>query len=97
MRRDNSKLVKEGMPDWIECPPVDPSKKLHPYEKPVALLSNLLSRVALPGQILYDPFMGSGSSIEAGYLSKLFTIGCELDTAAYAMAMSRVAQLVSKK
>lgn len=96
MRREASKLVKEGMPDWIECLPVDPSKKLHPYEKPVALLNNLLARVALPGQKLYDPFMGSGATIEAGIANKLFSTGCEIDTAAYAIALSRIVKLSSK-
>ena len=62
LRKEESRLVKEGQPDWIECTPVLSDAKRHPYEKPVPLLLNLLERVALPGQSLYDPFMGSGSS-----------------------------------
>jgi DNA modification methylase len=92
-RRDNSKLVQEGMPDWIECPPVDPSKRLHPYEKPIPLLMNMIQRVATPGQRLYDPFAGSASTLEAAVKSKLFAIGCDIDQSAYAMALSRLSKI----
>ena len=90
IRRDNSRLVREGMPDWLECPPVPASEKIHPYEKPVKLLIGLLERVALPGQVLYDPFMGSGSSVAAGVEMKLFSTGIEIDKNAYAMALGRM-------
>ena len=90
IRRDNSRLVREGMPDWLECPPVPAGEKKHPYEKPVKLLTDLLERVALPGQCLFDPFCGSGSSIEAGVKMKLFSTGIDIDKNAYAMALGRM-------
>lgn len=93
IRRDDSRLVREGMPDWLECPPVGPSERKHPYEKPVKLLLDLLERVALPGQVLFDPFMGSGSSIEAGVKMKLFSTGIDVDKNAYAMALGRMANI----
>ena len=93
IRRDESRLVREGLPDWLECPPVLPSERKHPYEKPVKLLMDLLERVALPGQMLYDPFMGSASSIEAGVKTKLFSTGVDISKEAYAMALSRMAGL----
>lgn len=93
IRRDDSRLLREGMPDWIECPPVNPSEKRHPYEKPVKLLVELLERVALPGQLLYDPFMGSAASIEAGIKMKLFSVGVDIDKNAYAMALGRMADV----
>lgn len=93
IRKQESRLVKEGMPDWIECAPVNPSVKTHPYEKPLGLLSNLLERVCFPGQILYDPCMGSGASIEAGLKQKLFCIGGDLSTEAYSQALGRVAKI----
>ena len=92
IRRDESRLVREGMPDWLECPPVPSSQRRHPYEKPLPLLTNLLERVALPGQVLYDPFMGSGSSIKAGVDMKLFCTGVDVDKNAYAQALARMAE-----
>ena len=93
IRKDDSRIIKQGMPNWIECPPVNPSEKLHKYEKPIPLLTNLLERVALPGQTLYDPFMGSGSSIEAGIKQKLLCTGVDISTEAYAIALERMSKL----
>lgn len=90
-RKDESRLVKEGMPNWIECPPVPPSEKIHQYEKPVPLLENLLKRSALPGGRLLDPFMGSASSVEAGIRRSLYCVGIDNSQEAYAFAVKRMA------
>jgi DNA modification methylase len=65
-RRIDSVLVEQGKPDWVQCDPVLPDKRLHPTEKPVELIKTLLRRVAIPGQTLLDPFLGSGAIIDAG-------------------------------
>ena len=92
IRKDNSTLVQEGRPDWIECKPVLPSERRHPYEKPVPLLKELLERVCLPGQTVYDPFMGSGSTLEAATALNLFSIGVDESAEAYANATERMAK-----
>lgn len=96
IRRDNSRLVREGQPDWIECLPVPESERKHPYEKPTLLLRNLLERVSLPGQKLYDPFMGSASSIEAGVKLRLYCIGTDIAPEAYAMACTRMSAVMTE-
>lgn len=96
IRKDVSVLVKQGMPDWIECPPVPPSQKTHPYEKPVALLTNLISRSAMPGQTLYDPFAGSGATLEAAVRYKLFAIGVDINDAAILTMKSRMATVMAE-
>ena len=94
IRKDNSKLVKEGQPDWKECPIVPQSNRIHYNEKPISLLLNLLERVSLPGQQLYDPFSGSGSSIIAGLKMKLFCEGCENSLEAYSVAIKRIKEYI---
>jgi site-specific DNA-methyltransferase (adenine-specific) len=96
-RKDNARIVKEGMPNWVECPPVLPSERLHLYEKPLKLLDNLLQRSCLPGQTLIDPFMGSGSAIHAGVERKLYCIGCDNSTEAYANAVTRMSKWMEEK
>lgn len=93
IRREESRLVKEGMPDWLECPPVLPSQRRHPYEKPTKLLLELLERVCLPGQRMIDPFMGSAATIEAGVRMKLFSVGVDVDKNAYAVALERMSNV----
>ena len=92
-RRPESKLVLYGKPDWIQCNPVPPTQKVHQAEKPVDLCKELISRVCLPGGYLYDPFMGSGAIIEAGFRMKLLCLGCELATESYAAAVARMAKV----
>jgi len=97
IRKDDSRIVKEGMPDWAECLPVPPEEKLHPFEKPVPLLLNFLERVSLPGQHLYDPFMGSASAIEAGLEMKLICEGVDNSAEAYATAVKRIKDYMEKR
>jgi len=93
VRKQSSKLVKEGQPDWVECPIVNHTIKTHPYEKPVALLRNLLERVCYPGYRMYDPCMGSGASVEAGLEQKMFVTAGDMSLEAYSHAIKRVSQL----
>ena len=96
IRKDVSKLVKEGQPDWIKQSIVSPSNRIHYNEKPIPLLIDLLERVSLPGQQLYDPFSGSGSSIKAGLKMKLICEGCELSLEAYSVAIKRLKEMEIK-
>ena len=91
-RKATSKLIVQGMPDWVEEKPVLESKRMHSTEKPVPLLRKLLTRTSLPGQRLYDPFMGSGSSLEAGLAQQLIVRGCDEDVNAYNAASKRIGE-----
>jgi len=90
LRKSDARLVVEGRPDWIQCQPIIGDAKLHPNEKPVALLTELLDRISLPGMNMIDPFMGSGSSIKAGVLKKLFATGCDCLLECYATSLKRM-------
>jgi DNA modification methylase len=90
LRKNDARLVVEGKPDWIQCSPIIGESKLHPNEKPVALLLELLDRISLPGMNMIDPFMGSGSAIEAGVKKKLFAAGCDCLLECYATSLKRL-------
>jgi len=89
VRKTDARLVKEGMPDYISCLPVV-KEKIHPTEKPIDLLLNLLERVSLPGMSLIDPFAGSGSSLHAGMKMKLFVEGNDILPECYALIHDRL-------
>lgn len=93
LRKPAARLVVEGRPDWIQCQPIIGESKLHPNEKPVSLLLELLDRISLPGMNMIDPFMGSGSAIEAGVKKKLFVAGCDCLLECYATALKRMEEL----
>lgn len=91
-RKDNSRLVQEGKPDWFEVPPVLSGQKRHDYEKPTQLIRQMLERSALPGQLVFDPFAGSGPVLEVATEMKLRSIGIEISSEAYANILERMAR-----
>lgn len=97
IRKDQARLIKEGQPDWVECPPVNATEKTHQFEKPIMLLDNLLDRISLPGQTMIDPCMGSGASIISGLKHKLVCTGIDISKEAYAYACQRIADLEKEK
>jgi len=57
-----------------------PSKsKLHPTMKPIPLLRNLILNSSSVGDVIFDGFMGSGSTILASETVKRKCLGVELD------------------
>ena len=92
-RKPEAKLSLWGKPDWIQCSIVPGEQRIHQAEKPVLLCKELISRVAMPGQFLYDPFMGSAAILEAAYEMKLLSIGCEIAVESYAGALARMSKL----
>jgi site-specific DNA-methyltransferase (adenine-specific) len=89
-RKPLSKVTLQGKPDWLQHDIVTSSNKIHQAEKPVGLCKELISRVALPGQKMYDPFIGSGALVEAGCEMKLFVIGCEIAVESFATTIARM-------
>ena len=52
---------------------------LHPTQKPVALLEDILTRWTKPGHRILDPFAGSGATLIAGHNLSRPTAAAELD------------------
>lgn len=64
--------------------------KLHPTEKPVNLLEYYLLNSSEPNDIVFDPFMGSGSMGEAAIKNSRQFIGIELDEEYFNVAKQRI-------
>lgn len=68
------------------------SRKLHPNQKPVALMMFVLGQLGLKaGDLVCDPYMGSGSTGIAAIRMGLRFIGCEIDAAHFETALARFA------
>lgn len=64
--------------------------KLHPTQKPVPLVEYLLSKFSNEGDLIIDPFMGSGTTgVAACNLNRSF-IGIELDPEYFKIAQKRI-------
>ena len=73
----------------VSIPPVE--GRLHAAQKPVDLYVDLLSRSTLTGDLVLDPFSGSGTIFEAADRLNLEATGIESDKEAFGLCQRRLA------
>ena len=66
-----------------------PAKRLHPHQKPVQVLSQIIERHE---GVLLDPFMGSGTTMRAAMDLRRKAIGIEIEEKYCEVAAKRLAQ-----
>ena len=64
--------------------------KLHPTQKPEDLIRYLIIKSTNKEEIVYDPFMGSGTTAAASYNTERFYIGSEIDKKYYETSIERL-------
>ena len=64
----------------------------HPTEKPVELCTKAISLFSNPGDLILDPFMGSGSTLEAAKKNGRKAIGFDVEEKYCEMAARRCSQ-----
>ena len=62
----------------------------HPAQKPVKLLSHIINIASQVGDIVFDPFMGVGSTCVAARQCGREFVGCEIDEEYYNAACRRI-------
>jgi len=90
-------LLTKGRPARPAEPPPDvidwtyTGNRLHPTQKPIGVLRPIIAAFTEPGELVLDPFCGSGSTLAAA--SELYRryIGIELDKRHHATAVQRLA------
>ena len=65
-------------------------EQCHPTEKPLALFSRLIRASSKKGEVVLDPFMGSGTAGEAAVLSGRRFQGFEIKPEFFAIAKERI-------
>ena len=66
--------------------------RFHPTQKPIELYRWVFNLFCKPGDIVFDPYLGSGSSRIAAYDAGLNFIGCEIDPLYFAKEEERFAK-----
>ena len=82
------------MHNFFECPICMAPERLkdpkHPTQKPVKLLKHIINIASNEGDIVFDPFMGTGSTgVAALQLGRRFG-GCEIDPIYFEAAKRRL-------
>lgn len=74
--------------------PNDANEVDHPCAKPIRMVRWLVNRASLPGETVFDPFMGSGTTLRAARDLGCQAIGVELDERYCEIAARRLDQQV---
>ncbi len=83
---NNGKMIFNAIP-WEKD---TKSEKIHPTQKPVKLLENLISIFTDPGDVIIDPCAGSASTIIAAIRSGRTAFGFEIKKDFYRLAQARI-------
>jgi DNA modification methylase len=95
-RHEGAFLLIKGNPAFPAVPLPDvmdwtyTGNKLHPTQKSVHVLKPLIEAFTGPGQIVLDPFAGSGSTCVAAHRTARDYIGIELDAKHHETATGRL-------
>jgi len=100
-RDENGKVVhdghKKGVPiaDVWDIPLLNPKAKEragYPTQKPVLLLERIIGLVTSPGDLVLDPFTGSGTTLVAAELLGRNSLGIDIADEAVQLATQRLEQ-----
>ena len=80
------KMVNNRRGNIISVPRLHTTKMVHPTQKPIELLLDILAVSYFKGDFVVDPFMGSGSTIKACNEIGAKCLGIELDSEMFNIA-----------
>lgn len=88
--KDYMKRLAEPRCNIIECAPLPSDSKVHSFQKPEELLSIFIKQSTSLGDIVLDPFAGSGSTIKTARLLGRSGLGFELSQKNYTSAQNYI-------
>ena len=92
----NSTIWDSPSPKFIMCGS-DEEKWDHPTQKPVELMRRPILNHLRRGELVYDPFLGSGTTLAAAELNERVCYGIELDPKYVDVVVQRWQQLTGKQ
>ena len=102
-KRVKAMYVDEGEGEYLRgCVPnhvafnSKAGNRIHPTEKPVPLLQYLTKLLSRPGDVILDPFAGSGSTGEAAMRSGRKCVLVEMDQEFFTKLTKRMRALASE-
>lgn len=90
-------LAKPRAFNYIQVDTVPGKSKIHPTEKPTALLRHIIEASAVEGEVVLDPFAGSGSTLVAAFEQSCKFIGIELEEAFYNRIVDRLSISIGER
>lgn len=90
----NGRRDTEYVADMVTSTDV-PSKAEHEWQQGIAEASYYIERLTQPGELVVDPFLGSGTTLIAAAKASRVGWGCELDQQRADVARGRIAEAFS--
>jgi site-specific DNA-methyltransferase (adenine-specific) len=77
---------------WEILPPAREEKSFgkHPAQKPVALLERILLASSNDGDLVLDPFMGSGTTLLTAFRLRRHAFGCDMELESLNLSVRRI-------
>lgn len=86
--------TQNEMHNFIESPICSAPERLkdpfHPTQKPIAILKKIISIASNPNDLVFDPFMGVGSTCVASLELQRRFVGCEIDKSYFGASQKRI-------
>jgi adenine-specific DNA-methyltransferase len=91
-RKGQPKLAKPGRANVFDFGTVPPSQKIHPTERPLDLMVEILETFTWPGTRLVIPLLGSGNTLRACYRAGRIGFGWDLSQEYKSRFLARIAE-----
>ena len=78
MRKGNPTIARQGRGNVFNYKPIFPSNKVHPTERPIEMIQDLLQTLGFVGARVMVPFLGSGNTLLASANLGMQPFGYEL-------------------
>lgn len=78
------------------CESPSPRQRIHPTQKPLRLIAGLVELFSNPGDLVFDPFAGSATTVIAARDLRRRVVACEKDPGIYRLAADRITGKRSK-
>jgi len=96
-RKGTARKLTKRSDDLIPISPVPGIKRVHPTQKPIQLLMQLIENSSVKGECVLDPFAGSSATLVAAHKLERRAVGCEMDESMYKKALTYIDEQLGVK
>ena len=74
-----------------------PERTPHPAQFPIAVIDRIVKACSNPGDVVFDPFVGSGTTVEVAIANNRLAVGFEINKNYVRIAANRIEQFLERR
>ncbi len=94
-KRPGTKFNGSVVHNVFRCKSPSPQHRIHPTQKPLQLIEKFIELFSDEGDLIFDPFAGSGTAVIAAHRLHRRVLAYEKDADIYRLACNRITELVN--